>query len=146
MEPMEDLSIGLEEVQVCNSVNYYGEEITECIIEDLTDEEITKEYQWMTPVQRWKFNQLVWFHRDYEKTFGLTGMVHQLMYEQMSQQWPPMYEEIVKAEIATAIEDKHQVKIIEKGGIKHITPIKIKEEPSTNNAIIDLTDKEGLLD
>ena len=68
------------------------------------------------------------------------------MYEQMSQQRPPMHEEIVKAEMATVIEDKHQVEIIEEGGIKHITPIKIKEEPSTQYAIIDLTDKEGLLD
>ena len=37
-------------------------------------------------------------------------------------------------------------KIIEEGGIRHITPIKIKEEPSTQYAIIDLTDNEGLLD
>ena len=42
---MEDLSLGSEEVQVCNSVNYYGEEITDSIVEDLTDKEITKEYQ-----------------------------------------------------------------------------------------------------
>ena len=136
---MEDLSIGSEEVQVCNSVNYYGEEITDSIIADLMDEEITKEYQQMTPVQRRKFNQLVQFHRDYEKTFGLTGTVHQLMYEQMSQQRPPIHEEIIEAEMVTAIEDKHQIEIIEEGGIKHITPIKIKEEPSTQYAIIDLT-------
>ena len=35
---MEDLSIGSEEVQVCNSVNYHGEEITDSIVEDLMDE------------------------------------------------------------------------------------------------------------
>ena len=52
MEPMEDRSIGSEEVLVCTCVNYYGEEITETKIENLTDEEITKEYQQMTPVQR----------------------------------------------------------------------------------------------
>ena len=49
---MEDLSIGSEEVQVCNSVNYYGEEITDVKILNLTDEEIAKEYQQMTLVQR----------------------------------------------------------------------------------------------
>ena len=68
------------------------------------------------------------------------------MYKQMSQQIPPVHEEIIEVEMATTIEDKHQIKIIEEGGIKHITLIKIKEEPSTQCAIIDLTDKEGLLD
>ena len=37
------------------------------------------------------------------------------MYGQISQQRHPMHEEIVKAEMATAIEDKHQLKIIEVG-------------------------------
>ena len=73
MEPMEDLSIGWEEVQVCTSINYYGEKIANTKIENLADEEITEEYQQMTPVQRRTFNQLVQFHRDYEKTFGLAG-------------------------------------------------------------------------
>ena len=81
----------------------------------------------MTLVQRQKFNQLVRFHRDYEKTFGLTGTVHQLIYGQISQQRPPIHEEIVEAEMATAIEDKHQIKIVEEGRIRHITPIKVKE-------------------
>ena len=49
---MEDLSIGSEEVQVCNSVNYYGEEIPDIKILNLMDEEIAKEYQLMTLVQR----------------------------------------------------------------------------------------------
>ena len=52
MEPMEDLSIGSEKVQVCNSVNYYGEEIPNVKILSLMDEEITKEYQQMTLGQR----------------------------------------------------------------------------------------------
>ena len=56
---MEDLSIGSEEVQVCNSVSYYGEEINDVKILNLIDEEINKEYQQMTQVQRQKFNQLV---------------------------------------------------------------------------------------
>ena len=68
------------------------------------------------------------------------------MYGQISQQRPPMHEEIVKAEMATAIEDKHQIKIVEEGGIRCITPIKVKEEPTTQYAIIDLTDKKGLPD
>ena len=49
---MEDLSIGSEEVQVCHSVNYYGEEIPDVKILSLMDEEIAKEYQQMTLVQR----------------------------------------------------------------------------------------------
>ena len=57
-----------------------------------------------------------------------------------------MHEEIVKAEMATAIEDKHQIKVVEEGGIRCITPIKVKEEPSTQYAVIDLTDKKGLPD
>ena len=56
---MEDLSIGSEEVQVCTSINYYGENIANTKIENLADEEITEEYQQMTLVQRRKFNQLV---------------------------------------------------------------------------------------
>ena len=48
---MEDLSIGSEEVQVCNSVNY-GEEIPDVKILSLMDEEIAKEYQQITLVQR----------------------------------------------------------------------------------------------
>ena len=52
MEPMEDLSIGSEKVHVCTSVNYYREEIADTKIENFTDEEITKEKQKMTPVQR----------------------------------------------------------------------------------------------
>ena len=73
----------------------------------------------MMLVKRRKCNQLVQFHRDYEKTFGLSGTVHQLMYEQMSQKRSPIHEEIIEAEMATAIEDKHQIEIIEEGGIKH---------------------------
>ena len=57
-----------------------------------------------------------------------------------------MHEEIVEAEMATAIEDKHQIKVIEEGGIRCITPIKVKEEPSTQYTVIDLTDKKGLPD
>ena len=56
---MEDLFLGSKEVQVCNSVNYYGEEISDVKILNLTDEEIVKEYKQMTLVQRQKFNQLV---------------------------------------------------------------------------------------
>ena len=52
MEPMEDLAIGSEDVQVCNSINYYGEKIADTKLEKLTDEEIAEEYQQMTPVQR----------------------------------------------------------------------------------------------
>ena len=86
------------------------------------------------------------FHRDYEKTFRLTGAVHQLMYGQISQQRPPIHEKIIKAEMATAIEDKHQIKTVEEARVRHITPIKVKEEPSTQYAVIDLTDKEDLPD
>ena len=58
------------------------------------------------------------FHRDYEKTFGLTGSICQLKYGQIGQQRPPVHEEIVEAEMATAIEDEHQIKIIEENGIQ----------------------------
>ena len=56
---IEPWKIYAEEVQVCTSVNYYGEKIADTKIENLTNEEITEEYQQMTPVQRRKFNQLV---------------------------------------------------------------------------------------
>ena len=52
IEHMEDLSIGSEVVQVCTSVNYYGENIANTKIENLMDEEITEEYQQITLVQR----------------------------------------------------------------------------------------------
>ena len=110
------------------------------------DEEIAEVYQQMTPVQRRKFNQLVQFHRDYEKTYGLVGTVYQLMYGQISKQKPPMYEEIAKAEMATTNEDKHQIELGEDNGVRCIIPIKVQEEPSTQYAVIDLTDKEGLPD
>ena len=66
------------------------------------------------------------------------------MYGQMSKQKPAMHEEIAKAEMAIATEDKHQIKTVEEDGIRCITPIKVKEEPSTQYVVIDLTDKEGL--
>ena len=47
--------------------------------------------------------------------------------------------------MATATKDEHQIEIIEKGEVRHITPIKVKE-PSTQYAVVDLTDKEGLPD
>ena len=68
------------------------------------------------------------------------------MYGQISKQKPPMHEEIAKAEMATATEDKHQTEIVEEDGIRRNTPITFKEEPSTQYAVIDLTDKEGLPD
>ena len=42
VEPMEDLSIASEEVQVYPSVNYNGEKITDTKIESLTDKEIVE--------------------------------------------------------------------------------------------------------
>ena len=53
------------------------------------------------------------------------------MYGEMSKQRPPMCEEIAEAEMATATEDRHQIEIIEESGVRCITPIKVKEEPST---------------
>ena len=141
---MENLCLGSEEIQICTCVNYYGEKIADTRIENLTDEEIPEEYQQMTLVQR-KFNQLVQFHRDYEKTFGLAGTIHQLIYGQINKQ-NPMYEEIAEAEMATASEDKHQIEISEENGVRCIIPIKVKEEPFTQYTVIDLTDKEGLPD
>ena len=73
-------------------------------------------------------------------------LVHQLIYGKMSQQRPPMHEEIVEAEMATAMEDRHQIEIDEEGGIRHITPIEVKEEQTVQYAIIGLTDKKGLPD
>ena len=96
--------------------------------------------------QRKCVTSTVRFHREYEKTFGLAGTIHQLMYGQMSKQKPPMHEEIAEAEMATATEDQHQIEIADEGGVRRITPIKVKEEPSTQYAVIDLTDKEGLPD
>lgn len=52
IEPMEDFAIGSEDVQVYNSMNYYGEVITDTKVEKLTDEEVADKYQHMTPVQR----------------------------------------------------------------------------------------------
>ena len=46
--------------------------------------------------------------------------------------------------MVTVTKDNHQIKIKEEYGIKGIFPIKLKEEPSTQYAVINLTDKEGL--
>ena len=51
-----------------------------------------------------------------------------------------------EAEMATTTEDEHQIEIVEKGEVRCITPIKGKGEPSTQYAVVDLTDKEGLPD
>ena len=48
--------------------------------------------------------------------------------------------------MATVYEDKHQIEIVEEDGVRCITPIKVKEEPSTLFAMIDLTDRESLPD
>ena len=59
MEPMEHLSLGSEEVQVCTGVNYYEEKIADSKIENVMDEAIAEEYKQMSSVQKQKFNQLV---------------------------------------------------------------------------------------
>ena len=43
------------------------------------------------------------------------------MYGKISNQKPPMYEEIAEAEMATANEDRHQIKIVEGNEVRHIT-------------------------
>ena len=48
--------------------------------------------------------------------------------------------------MVTASEDKHQIKIKEENGIKCMIPIRVKEKLSTQYAVIDLMDKEGLPD
>ena len=68
------------------------------------------------------------------------------MYGQISQQRPPIHEEIVEIEMATAIEDKHQIKTVEEVGVRCITPIKVKEEQCNQYAVINLTNKKGLPD
>ena len=56
------------------------------------------------------------------------------MYGQISQQRPPIHEEIVKTEMAESYRRQtSRSKLLKEEGDMHITPIKVKEEPNLPN-------------
>ena len=106
---------------------------------NLTEEEIAKEFEKLTPADKIRYNEWFHFHSKYQKTTGIGGTISQIIHGISNQNKPLIPDEIPKKEFEEVEFDLDQVQIermVDKDGkeIKRVKPILIKKEINTDYA------------
>ena len=106
---------------------------------NLTDEDLAREFEKLTPADKIRYNEWFDFHTRYQRNTGIGGTVSQIVRSISNQNKPLIPEEIPKREYEQVDFDPDQVqieKMVDKDGreIKCVKPILIKREIEENYA------------
>ena len=115
--------------------SYGNRENNNTDFDDMSDVELEREYQKLSPGDKIQYNQLYSFHLQLQCNERCSGILNQMIRHQMcSKLFPAMPETVASEELSTyEVDPNHdQVeKVIQKDGaiVKKILPILIKAEP-----------------
>ena len=106
---------------------------------NLTDEELAREFEKLTPADKIRYNEWFDFHSRYQENTGIGGTISQIIQGISNQNKPLIPDEILKREFEEVDFDLDQVQIermVDKDGkeIKQVKPILIKKEIDTDYA------------
>ena len=106
---------------------------------NLTEEEIAKEFQKLSPADKIRYNEWFDFHTTYQQNTGIGGTISQIICGISNQNKLLIPDEILKKEFEEVEFDLDQVQIVQmvdKDGeeVKQVKPILIKKEINTDYA------------